>query len=198
MHLPSPPLLPEAHPATGAVPDPGADDVAAQLALLPTVASLLQEFTQRATAQAQRQRQPNTLWRAAHSYWREWLAARIDRLRPHVPPDNYDSLLRLLRRGDVVGETRPVEHRLGSLPPFCGLPSAEIHSLCKAWLHGVEEREQAEMIGQLVDFVQHANRVDQELTPPQSPALLRTLLTDVCARVKSLVVDRSTTASSGR
>lgn len=49
------------------------------------------------------------------------------------------------------------------------------------------------MIRQLVDFVQHANSVttvDRVLVPPQSPTLLRTLLTDVCARVKSVVVDR--------
>ena len=195
------------------MPDPGATDLAVQLALLPTVTSLLREFGLRADAQAQRRRQLNTLWRAAYAYWRGWLAARIDRFRPHV---SVDSLLSLLR--DVVTEEGHVKQQQqqqqlqqqqrqkqqSSNPtppppsplPFCGLPSTKIHSLCQKWLRGVDEQEQVSVMRHLVEFVQtNSGIVDKQLVLPpvsySSSALLHPLLTDVCAHVKRVVTDRA-------
>lgn len=175
----------------GVVHDPGATDLAAQLALVPTVTSL-REFTRRADAQAQRRRQLNTLWRAAHTYWRAWLAARIDQFMPHLPPDYDDSLL--LRDAATEQKQPSPASTAKQPPPFCGLPNANIYSLCQTWLRGVGEQEQAAAMRQLVEFV-HTNSgiVDKPLALPtsSSSALLHQLLIDVCAHVKKLVTDRA-------
>lgn len=163
---------------SGTVPDPAATDLTTQLALLPTVTALLREFHQRADAQAQRRRQLNTLWRVAQTYWREWLAARIDRLRSHVPPDDLVAL----------GE----QQQQSAAPAFCGLPDENIHSLCHAWLHGMEEQEKAAVMRRLVDFVHSTGKqppTAPSLSSPQTP--LQALLIDVCAHVGRMVADRA-------
>jgi hypothetical protein len=62
-----------------------------QVALLPIVLELLEEFARRAAAQEKKQYPIDTLWRSAQQYWSEWLSARWDVLRPHMPvelPEN--------------------------------------------------------------------------------------------------------------